>query len=567
MSNIKSSSVRAPHGIIAALAIVALGGAPLTACEPKSNIGPLVGEALKEASRIALLQDEHQDYWRDDTLLLIGNVQMRAGDFDAARGAMRKSSDDYPRNAAFVHLAKAVAASGDRAKAFDLVRELGTEHGWSQRLIEDGVQLRWIEQLISLNDLARAETAIGDLADARSRSRALSKLAIGYFKSGDKSRGDQTLGLAKEASGGIREEFDRAEALWQIADVEIDFKESESARSTIHDVGEASLQFADNWARVCGLREAAVRAVRNSDRQTAADLFAKAIASANSLDASNYIGALNLIAMAQASAGLTGDALKTAQMIEHSEKDFTRDGRREEALCRIAVAHAKAGDFATALSTAQSIRYYMQYQNDALAEIARLQLGMGAIDAALATTKLMENRSRRAASILRIATVCASQGYPKRAKEIAMEIELKPADDFPIARPETFDFRKAETWAIEYDRERFSTSLRISIWTAHAAEVAAAAMTLAQTLKEPGAADYAHAFRDVSDEFVVQAVARAHAAHGDANKAYAWARQIGSDEQIPSDSSMRFAVQLRIHALVGVAEGVLDKSGVPEPPE
>jgi hypothetical protein len=50
-------------------------------------------------------------------------------------------------------------------------------------------------------------------------------------------------------------------------------------------------------------------------------------------------------------------------------------------------------------------------------------------------------------------------------------------------------------------------------------------------------------------------------------EALAWARRIGSDEQVKSNDDYETlrAVQRRIYALVGVAEGILDRSAVTEP--
>ena len=93
------------------------------------------------------------------------------------------------------------------------------------------------------------------------------------------------------------------------------------------------------------------------------------------------------------------------------------------------------------------------------------------------------------------------------------------------------------------------------------AEVAAATMTLTQTLGENQDFDYAGAFKDEQFAEIIRAVARAHVATGDAKAALAWASRIGSDEKIPANDehSARNSVENRINALLGVAEGILDK--------
>jgi hypothetical protein len=96
-----------------------------------------------------------------------------------------------------------------------------------------------------------------------------------------------------------------------------------------------------------------------------------------------------------------------------------------------------------------------------------------------------------------------------------------------------------------------------------AAQVAAEAMALWQALEGKREQPYAAMFKDVRPPEVMRALARAHAASGKASEALAWAKQIGSgDKANPSgDYSANWPMQQRISALVGVAEGILDRSG------
>jgi hypothetical protein len=100
-----------------------------------------------------------------------------------------------------------------------------------------------------------------------------------------------------------------------------------------------------------------------------------------------------------------------------------------------------------------------------------------------------------------------------------------------------------------------------------AAEVAASAMALAQALGQQPAESYAILFSDINAEEVTQALARAHAASGDVNEALIWAKRIGSSDKIKArdDHETRWAVERRIHALIGVAEGILDRSSEAPP--
>src|SRR5438552_17299219 len=136
-----------------------------TACparEPPStnrkveHAGPPVRAVLRDASEIALKQDEHQQYWSERVLLCIGAVQIRAGDFDGALRSIRGSGYEYGRDAGLVKLAEALARDGKWEPALDALRVLGSDHGWQQDYLDDGVRLRWIEHLTAAGDLARA---------------------------------------------------------------------------------------------------------------------------------------------------------------------------------------------------------------------------------------------------------------------------------------------------------------------------------------------------------------------------------------------------------------------------
>jgi hypothetical protein len=73
---------------------------------------------------------------------------------------------------------------------------------------------------------------------------------------------------------------------------------------------------------------------------------------------------------------------------------------------------------------------------------------------------------------------------------------------------------------------------------------------------------------EISTEEVTQALARAHAAWGDPSDALAGARQIGRGGKVKSKDDFEgcCAVRPRIHALPGVAEGILDRSSGVRPP-
>jgi hypothetical protein len=96
-----------------------------------------------------------------------------------------------------------------------------------------------------------------------------------------------------------------------------------------------------------------------------------------------------------------------------------------------------------------------------------------------------------------------------------------------------------------------------------AVEVAAASLALSQALEHKPAQSYAVLFNDFNQEEVTRSLARTHAALGNSNEAIAWARKIGRGDKIVAkdDYEARWAVERRIHALLGVAEGILDRAG------
>ena len=92
-------------------------------------------------------------------------------------------------------------------------------------------------------------------------------------------------------------------------------------------------------------------------------------------------------------------------------------------------------------------------------------------------------------------------------------------------------------------------------------------MTLDQCLHPSQNARYAAAFNLEWEASVLQAVARAYAANGDARNACAWANGIGSAEKVAAkdDFAAVDAVERRMCALIGLAEGLLEKQAKQKP--
>ena len=517
---------------------------------------------LNRPTRLCFAKISKQVFFYDRTLLKIIELQIKARDFGAARKSISDCTYKYGKNSASIQLAKPFAASGQLENASDVLRELGTDHGWRQDMINDGVQMCWIEFLIDTNKLDDAQKAIIGLKRSDSLSEGLTKLALAHATSPveGKAISNRLWKDATTAATKISYEFDHAKALWEIADTQIEAGENDAAAATIDSLVETALTFKDGWTRICALREAGVRAARMKDKKAAKNLFKQAIQSRETIDESKQTNALKFIAKAQVSVGLSDDALNTAALIKHSENDFTQDGLREEVLCDIAVEQAKGGKMAEAIATTLTIEHFIQFQNDAFLAIVEECIRNGDNELALTTAGKIANPTRKATARLKIATAYAANGDKEKAKEIAGEIQLEIADNIIFLSEEiiSFDFEKADTWGCLYDQRGYYTGLSMSVTLNRAVECSAAAMELTQVLNEPTEENYADSFKEL-DEQVIRSLARAHAIHGDEQKALEWANRIGSDKKAEDNFEEQNAVMQRVNALVGVAEGMLEK--------
>jgi tetratricopeptide (TPR) repeat protein len=303
--------------------------------------------------------------------------------------------------------------------------------------------------------------------------------------------------------------------------------------------------------------ESAVLYAKVSDKKNADRLFARALEAQKSVNAMNWWNALAMIAKDQARVGYIDDALKTAALIKQT------DSEHEQTMYAIAIAQIKSNDIDGAVRTAMSIKFYVQYRDDSLEQIAEHQIAKGDLKSALTTAEKFDNPSKKATAILKVATAHAKLGNRKTAANVAGQIDLTYTDDLLKAlHKEHFNFRQPHSWSGGYDGSTASTGASRHWADMRAAEVAESAMTLAQAFGQQPDKPYDLLFNDCNAEEVIQAIARAHAASGDANKALTWAKRIGSSDKIKAknDSKTMWAVERRIHALIGVAEGILDRS-------
>jgi tetratricopeptide (TPR) repeat protein len=410
------------------------------------SAGLLLQAVLREASDVALKQAEQERYWTQRVLLDIADVQIRAGDFDGALRSILGSSYIYGREAGLVHLAEALARDGNRERAFDVLRIRGDTGGAQQAYLQDAVQLQWARHLIASGDLEPAGKAIEQMKSNRFRPDGLRELAVAFAESGDRTGASVHFRKAIETALLLKDDYERASAIWQTAKAQLMIGEPASAKETIRRLVE-TVELTDPWAKVAALRESAVLAAKAKDEQTAHRLFQRAIEVHDTLDELNRLPALEQIGVAQAGVGFIDDALKTASEIRHDEKDFTRDGNRERVLYGIAVAQVEAGDPQTAIATALAITHFVQYRDDALDKVVQHQIAKQDLKAALGTTEKFENPSRKATAILKVAIAYARSGNRKTATDLAARIQLTHRDArFPTPGPQSFDYRRPESW-------------------------------------------------------------------------------------------------------------------------
>lgn len=532
---------------------------PAAAAIPTAET-PLAWALLRDAAEIALKQDAEQAYWTERVLLRIGQVQIRARDFAGAERSLRGSAYDYGRYAGLAHLAEALARDGQYERAQELVRGLKADDGNGWSYLADVVQLWRIENLIASGKRDAARKATEDLGDG-SNVEAWRALAVASAKSGEAAEATDCFQRAIGAAAKLPGDFARAQELWKTAEAQLAVGQIDVTRATIRQLIEGA-QIKDPWARVAALRETAGLSVKANDHETAQRLFRQALESCDGLDARNKVGARCLVGIAQAGAGQIQAALATAALILNSPKttEHEHDAKHDHVLFAVASAQLQTKDADAAVRTAMSVRRYFQYRDDALTEVVDYLIRKQDLGAAYAAAQKMDNGSTKAVAVLKIAAEHARSGGGTTARELASRIELTPRDSYRQGR--SFDYRLPASWVVRY--EPAFTLVSADAAMRQAAQVAVAGLTLAHALEENLGQPYLEAFADAGDP-VIEALARAHTVLAGAGVALNWAGRIGSDRKPErrNDSEADWAIGRRVHALIGVAEGVLNRNGVP----
>lgn len=528
--------------------------------EPSRSDVPSVRDILREASVLALAQEPHQHYWTQQVLLRIGELQTQVGDFDGALTSIRGSANSLNRQWRMADLAEAVARSGDRPRALELARPLHAGEDRSRADLENRIHGAWIDHLISTGDHGRAATAATSLKSPIHCSAAWRKLAAARAKSGDSAEATTHFRRAVSAAELVTDETERSRAFQEVAAAQLTVGAVNEAKATIRQLTEVA-DFKNLWVKFNVQRECALMAAKANDATAARRLFRRASEISPQTDKWQRIDGIKRLAISQAEAGFIDDALRTAVAINPTKTDIFQECDREEVLLAVATAQVKANDTEAAMRTAMSIKDWRQFRDDAIHLVVDHLIAKSDLEEALAAAGNCDGKSRKASAMLKVAVARAKRGDTEAAVGIAGRIDLAHAEDLiRLGTKERFDHRRPATWAKVYEARDFFSFTAIAMWHRHAAEVAAASMALEQALGRKPFQSYAALFDDIDAEEITQALARSHAFHGNAREALKWAQEIGSGGKAgDNDYRQTWAVERRLHALIGVAEGMLDR--------
>jgi hypothetical protein len=306
------------------------------------------------------------------------------------------------------------------------------------------------------------------------------------------------------------------------------------------------------------------------DRLIASGDFPRAGKAIEKLEYAEYrLQASRKLAVAYAKSGDADRAEEQFSRALLAAADLRREADRAAAMTEIANAQKSVGQILGARA-ANDVDNAKRPFRSASATLQPLDesdkvgalIAKGDLQAALTTAESIRNPSAKATAILQVATAHVHAGDRRAATKVAGRIELGPS--FVVVLGETsderFDYRRPRTWGVLYDESPAFTMAASFIWRERAAKLAAAAMEFSQVIGLQPAQPNSILFNQ-NEENVTQALARAHAFWGDANDALSWAKQTGSSATVKKadEFGRNWAVQRRIHALLGVAEGILDR--------
>ncbi|HEV8004128.1 MAG TPA: hypothetical protein VGP63_29960 [Planctomycetaceae bacterium] len=540
------------------------------AAEPAS--APNVKEILDEA-RIIVVRNKKLPGLAYDVLRDIPRLQLKAGNVDDALAAIAELSPGYSEPIR-IEIAEALARAGRRKDAERVMQAVEPHYCCDEdrtvgrTYLDDQVRSAFLDFQLANGDFSGARHTAAEVTTPWLRPLVWQKLGVAYAKARDRAMSQQSFRDAVSAAAPIpsKKNPDGAyldgRALWEIADAQFEAQDRHGAAETLQRLTQAASTIKDGLDRAWALYSAAEREARLGDHSTAKRLFRQAVATCDEIKPptpcpeANRILCLQRIAKAQAEAGYYDEAMKTARSIPKDKSEAL------EAIADVAKARAKNGDVPGAVVTALSLESDSWGRTDALVAIVAIQIQRHDPRGAIQTSEKIGRRLERTIASLKIAAEFARTGDSKSAEITAGCIRLS-SRLWDSDRPEKiFDYQQPGTWGRIYDQSRAFTSMSYQGQVNRAANLGAAALTLSQVLRKRYPVSYAILFADF-DARVVRALARAQAAIGAPDEALAWSRQIGSPEVRKSNHEWRdgLPVEQRVAALLGTAEGILERQG------
>jgi tetratricopeptide (TPR) repeat protein len=520
----------------------------------RTSTVPDVRTLLREVSEIVLKQPKEEHFWTDEVLIEIARSQIRVGDYDGALRSICGSPNSFYSDGGYLSLAVALAREGlrDRAmKVFELSRN-------QDHYLHDAVQSAWIEYLMGRGKFAEADRAVEQFKLDYNVPTARLKLAAAYTRAGEPAQAAKQSAGAVESAAAVKHEYVRAQILRDVAEAQRAAGAVDEAKATIRRLIDTA-EVCETSAKTFALADAAVLAAKTGDARRARELFGRAIDTAVAVKKEGTSWALETFGRAQVDVGFLDDARQTAELIRNITPASGQAGAHVLIWHALAVERLARDDVAGAIRIASSMEF-PYYRDDTLIAIVEHQLSKRDLESALVTAKGISTSYRRAITLLQIAAAHAAVSDRAAATAVAAQIDLTEEEKRRFAGfEEFFDYRLPHTWGYSWDDR---AGIRMGPGTAEfSAEAAAAAMALSEALGGPQEEPYAEAFDLINEEKVIRSAARTHALVGDAQAALDWARIVGRDAVVTAgaDWDVRRPVMRRVHALVGVAEGILDR--------
>jgi hypothetical protein len=447
-----------------------------------------------------------------------GKAQIRLNDFDGAIATLARLKDHPARD--FQEFASqligALAASGDANGALSIAASIH----WSRA-----------------KGTANRSSVCENSAIEREYCNYLLAMARGLAQAGRKVEAQWQIAAATQIVEKKleNEDGDKAKALFEVAETQIAIGAIEHAKVLARRLAESvdalGGQNADDRAHY--RFKLALLSAKLADDVPAKRYFKEALESVTVEPRGNRAGMGRVFSITQAKLGKIDAALETAGAISFFGSDSN------EALLEIALLQLGRGDREAAEKTARMIRSYPQYRDDAFAAISENDARSGETTKAIKIANDIEETTRRAIAMLTIAAITAGRGDKDLARKIAEGLTYPTLKKrWPVLdSDQKFVFRDPKSWDVVYESWG---SIAGQIWCQKKAhDLTASAMRCWVAIDgkgfvpEPG----------LLEKWDLRKVARAQATGGDSAGVLGWMKDL-------SGAKLR-------DARLGVAEGYI----------